>query len=187
MLVISFFLIIYIYSHRNFGRAIRWGILSAIAFVIIAMSTGVFSEGFGRTFDYLQGGSLDFTANSSDIERSLLRERSFEIISGSPIFGYGLWNGLAVSGFYMHNVFLDVLISGGIIYLIIFTVVMRRVYISTSLILSDKSMCMLLPFALYSTVLLLFSGFYLKTSTFWFFSIIALLYYKQYRFSRLQF
>lgn len=185
LLVLSFLCILYIYSRQNFGKALRWGMLAIIAFVVVAAYTGALSDGFGRTFDYIQGGKLDLVSNQSDVVRTELRNNAYSLIDESPIIGHGLWNGLVVAGYYMHNVFLDVLISGGIFYLVMFLLAMKRVYTSVSHILSmDRSKCMLLPFALYSTVLLLFSGYYMKTSTFWFFSILALLYYKQYRFSK---
>ena len=182
MLVFSFLSILYVYSHRKFGRVLRWSILAIIAFVIVTAFTGSLSDTFGRSFDYLQGGSIDLTINQSDIERTHLRENSYIIIGESPIIGHGLWNGLIVAGNYMHNVFLDVLIAGGFLYLLIFLVIMKNVYMTTYRILqTSNSMCMLLPFIIYPSTFLLFSGFYLTNSLFWFCMILALLYRRQYR------
>lgn len=181
LLVLGFLCILYLYSRQNFGKALRWGILAIVAFVVVAAYTGALSDGLGRTFDYIQGGSLDLTANQSDVERTLLRKKSYEIIGDSPVIGHGLWNGLIVAGYYMHNVFLDVLIAGGILYLLVFLIVMKKVYKTTyRILLADNSKCMLLPYLLYPTTLLLFSGYYLTNSLFWFCSILALLYRKQY-------
>lgn len=181
LLVLSFLCIIYIYSSHNFGKTLRFSALLIIAFVCIIGFTDIFSSGLGRTSDYLQGGTIDLTVNQSDIERTALREASYVIIGDSPIIGHGLWNGLIVAGYYMHNVFLDVLIAGGVIYLLFFLLIMKTVYKTTYRILrADNSMCMLLPFILYPSTILLFSGFYLTNSLFWFCTILALLYSKQY-------
>ena len=181
LLILSFMCIIYIYSSHNFGKTLRFSVLLIIAFVCIISFSDIFSSGFGRTFDYLQGGTIDLTVNQSDIERTALREKSYVIIGDSPVIGHGLWNGLIVAGFYMHNVFLDVLIAGGILYLFVFFVIMKKVYKTTYRILqTENSMCMLLPFIIYPSTLLLFSGFYFTNSLFWFCTILTLLYSKQY-------
>lgn len=181
LLVFGFLSILYIYSKHNMGKVLRWGLFVIVAIMLVSSITGLFSTGFGRTFDYIQGGTVDLTVNQSDIERTQLREKSYNIISDSPIVGHGLWNGLVVAGYYMHNVFLDVLIAGGFVYLLFFIVIMKRVYKTTYNILqTDNSKCMLLPYILYPTTLLLFSGFYLTNSLFWFCTILALLYRKQY-------
>ena len=181
LLVLGFLCILYIYSHQNLGKALRWGVLVIVAFAIVTVYTGALSDGLGRTFDYLQGGSVNLTVNQSDIERAMLRQKAYDIIGDSLLIGHGLWNGLIVSGYYMHNVFLDVLISGGLLYLIVILFVMKRVYKTSYRILqTDNTKCMLLPFLLYPTTLLQFSGFYLTNSLFWFCTILALLYSKQY-------
>ena len=181
LLVLSFLCIFFIYSLKNFGKALGWSALMIIVFVFIASYTDIFSDGFGRTFNYLQGGTVDLTIDQSDVERTLLREKSYVIIGESPIIGHGLWNGLIVAGYYMHNVFLDVLIAGGILSLLVFFVIMKKVYKTTyKLLQKDNSKCMFLPYILYPTILLLFSGFYLTNSLFWFCTILALLYSKQF-------
>lgn len=182
LLVFGFLSITYIYSRQHFGSVIRWSIPAILVFVIIVAYSEVFSEGFGRAFDYLQGGTVDLSINQSDLERTQLREQSYAIIGESPIIGYGLWNGLIVAGYYMHNVFLDILIAGGFVYLFLFILIMNKVYkTSYRILLTDNSKCMLLPYILYPSILLLFSGFYLSNSLFWFFTVLALLYRKQYR------
>ena len=175
LLVLSFIITMYVYGRQRFLKTILLSLVAVAVFVIISQETGIFADGFGRTFDYLTGNGVDLESNMSDVERTQLRLHSYEIISNSPIIGYGLWNGLIVSGYYMHNIFLDILIAGGFVYLCLFLFYMKRVYKSISVMLKDPSMCIMLPLALYPATMLMFSGFYLTTSLFGFCVTYALL------------
>lgn len=181
LMIVGFVIALYVYGRQHFWRTISLAILAIAAFAVIAISSGQFSDGFGRTFDYLTGNGIDLEQNMSDVERTQLRERSYQIISENPIIGYGLWNGLKVAGFYMHNVFLDVLISGGVVYLMIFIFFIRRVALSIGRMIKEKRYCTMLPIALFPATMLLFSGFYMVSSLFWFSVVYALLNYKSYK------
>ena len=117
----------------------------------------------------------------SDVERTQLREQSYQIIGESPIIGYGLWHGLKVAGFYMHNIFLDILISGGVVYLFLFLYCMKKVINTIVRMIHDKRFCTILPIALLPATMLLFSSFYMTTPLFWFSVIYALLNYKYFK------
>lgn len=176
LLVFSFVAVLYVYSYKNFVKTMFLGLLTLIAFVVIVSNTDLFADGFGRTFNYLEGGKFSLENDMSDMERTGLREQSYIIIAESPIIGYGLWNGLVVAGYYMHNVFLDVLISGGFLYLFLFLLFMKRVFGSIWNILIERNdMCMILPLVLLPTTMLMFSGYYLTSPLFWFCTIFALL------------
>lgn len=175
LLVLSFIVIMYVYGRKHFYKTVWLLLIVVVIFVIISLKTGVFADGFGRTFDYLTGNGVDLESNMSDVERTQLRLHSYEIISNSLIIGYGLWKGLIVAGFYMHNIFLDILIAGGVVYLCLFLFYMKRVYKSISTMLKDPSMCIMLPLALYPATMLMFSGFYLTTSLFGFCVTYAIL------------
>lgn len=181
LMIVGFVIALYVYGRQHFWRTISFAVLAIIAFAVIAISSGQFTDGFGRTFDYLTDNGIDLERNMSDVERTQLRERSYQIISESPIIGYGLWNGLKVAGFYMHNVFLDVLISGGVVYLLIFTFFIRRVVLNIGRMIKEKCFCTMLPIALFPATMLLFSGFYMVSSLFWFSVVYALLNYKSYK------
>ena len=181
LLVFSFVAILFVYSRKHFLKTMFLGITILVLFMIISSQSGLFADGFGRTFNYLEGGKFSLENDQSDIERTLLRQHSFEIISDSPLWGYGLWNGLVVAGFYMHNVFLDILISGGFIYLLFFLFMMKRVYSSIFMMLRGNiRMCIMLPLCLFPTTMLMFSGYYLTNGLFWFCTIYSLLWRKHY-------
>lgn len=172
LLVLCFIVTVLLYSQKQKGRVLLWTVVALVVFSIVVVQSGQFSEGFGRTFNYFEGGKFSLENDMSDMERTGLREQSYRIIGDSPLVGHGLWNGLIVAGYYMHNVFLDVLISGGFLYLIIFLLVLRKVYKSAFRMINyDQTKAILLPWILYPTTLLMFSGFYMTFSYFWFFCI----------------
>ncbi len=186
MLIFSFVSCLFMFSQKHFVRTMLICTLGLVVFVFIVGQSGVFVDGFGRAFDYIQGGSVDLTVNKSDEERTRLRNLSYEIICDSPIFGYGLWNGLKVAGYYMHNVFLDVAISGGFLYLIFFICVMKKAYKSAyRLIRYDTKHVLLMAWMIYPTVMLTFSGFYLVSGIFMFCVTYSLLYSKRSRYLHL--
>ena len=173
-LLLCFVVTIFVFSRRNFGKTMLRVMVAIAIMAVFAIQSGKFADGFGRTFNYLQGGVFSLENDMSDIERTALRQLSYTIIGDSPVIGHGLWNGLKVAGYYMHNVFLDVLIAGGFVYFFIFLSLMKEVYKSAdSMLRYDASKAMLLPWILYPTTMLLFSGFYLSNAYFWFFCIFC--------------
>lgn len=181
LLILSFVVALYLYGRQHFWRTMLFAVLAVGAFSVIAITSGQFTDGFGRTFDYLTGNGIDLEQNMSDVERTQLREQSYQIIGESPIIGYGLWHGLKVAGFYMHNIFLDILISGGVVYLFLFLYCMKKVINTIVCMIHDKRFCTILPIALLPATMLLFSGFYMTTPLFWFSVIYALLNYKYFK------
>lgn len=179
LLILSFVVALYIYGRQHFWRTMFFAVLAVAAFSVIAITSGQFTDGFGRTFDYLTGNGIDLEQNMSDVERTQLREHSYQIIGKSPVLGYGLWHGLNVAGFYMHNIFLDILISGGIIYLLCTFYIFKKIICSIRILIKNKKMCTLLPIALLPATMLLFSGYYMSSALFWFTTIYGLLSYKQ--------
>ena len=68
-----------------------------------------------------------------------------------------------------HNIFLDILVQGGIILMILFLFVMFSFFKKLHKILKyDSKSNVILIFVIYSFTLLLFSGTYLQDPFFWF-------------------
>ena len=106
---------------------------------------------------------------------------SQQLISDSPIVGYGVWRAYkitftAFSG-YSHNIVLDVLLQGGFFGLCLFVYVMLKVVKGIYVILRiDPSKTLILPIASLAFTQLLFSGTWLNSSLFWFFVTFILAY-----------
>ena len=100
--------------------------------------------------------------------RDIVYATILKSISKRPIFGYGIFNSNA-SEHGAHNIFLELLLQGGIIYLlfwiIVFYLFVRRLLL---IIKYDNSNLILIPLSVYPFTLLLFSGSYLEQPLFWF-------------------
>lgn len=139
-------------------------------------SMSVFNSGMNRSFNYFSGGSI----NTSAGDRDNIHRAARESIGASPLIGHGLFGGYADvykrGEGYSHFFFYDVLIHGGIIYLIIIIPFIFKAYRSAyRLIKFDRSKALLLTYGLYITVMLLFSGTYFMCPQFWLFMTFSLL------------
>ena len=136
----------------------------------------VVDRGMERSFNYINGGELDTEVG----DRDWIYEDAKEIIGNSPVIGHGLYGGYAemykVIGGYSHNILYDLLIHGGIVYLIFVMVYLVRAYRSAyRLIKFDRSKSILLSYGLYIIVMLMFSGTYFMCPQFWLFITYSLL------------
>ena len=173
LLIIGFITTTFVFSRHRLSKSLPWVIIAVSILAYLAVQFGETSEGFGRTFDYIGNNGIDL---DSDFQRLEFRQASYRIISESPIIGHGLWNGLAYANFFAHNIFLDVLISGGVLYLLLFLLIILRCYRGCRVIFrSGDSKSVFLAWILYPAVMLLFSGYYLNSSFFWFAIIYAYL------------
>ncbi len=170
------------YAKRYFILVLSVVLVGAIGFSRNAdrKFMGIVDSGIERTFNYINGGKINTEAE----ERTEIRKLAFESISESPIVGHGLFGGYADmykrAGGYSHNLFYDVLIHGGFLYLLIFIRYFIRAYRSAYfLLINDRSKAMLLIYGLYVVVQLMFSGTYFWCPQFWFFITFSLLSYKE--------
>jgi O-antigen ligase len=121
--------------------------------------------GMNRAFEYISGGSIDMKKTSN---RDLSFEIAKENISKNPITGVGIFHAVGAYG-YPHNIFLEILEGGGIIYFLIWIyVILKCVKNGLRRFKSDTETSYLLPLILYPNVMLLFSSSYLFTGLFWF-------------------
>ena len=148
----------------------------AIALVVLILGrTGTsmseqIRSGYERAFSYITDSGIDVEETSG---RDQVYEEAFRSIQKRPVLGYGLLGYLVPEnysyGYSPHNFFLEILLQGGVIFLMI--VIAFLVYIIRKLrrILSvDSRYSYIIPIALYPCVNLLFSGDYLLSSLFWF-------------------
>lgn len=162
-------------------------LLSLLAIAVIGMNYIKHTEygelldlGIQRAFSYLDGGSIDMSQSS---ERDVVYSSALRIVKGSPILGYGLFHQYDVfeslTGYpYCHNMFIELLLQGGIIFLFIgVLVIMAFVYKTHRILFSDPNMLLLLPMFLYPMLCLQFSGTWVGEPLFWF-AIVYVFEYK---------
>lgn len=161
-----------ILKSRNLNK-INTYFLSFIVFIIfimivlpILLQNDIFRSGFDRVFEFISSdGKINWDGTSNRDDAYL---KAIELISENPIFGYGLYGFWEVSG-YPHNIILEILLNGGITYLIfstiIFTVFLNKLF---KMIKFDRQNRLLLIIFLYPITMLLFSGTYMTNTIFWF-------------------
>lgn len=135
-----------------------------------------FSNGFNRVFEFIslsEGINWSGTSNRDQVYLNAL-----SLIMDKPILGYGLYGFWNHTG-YPHNIFLEILLQGGILFLIF--CIMISIYFLFKLLniyKSDNLTAYLITILLvYSLIHLSFSGTYLIHSELWF-CIFTLILYK---------
>lgn len=125
-------------------------------------------ESSGRLLSYVSGNGIDMGQTSN---RDLFFYEALNIIKKKPILGSGMFRNQKTlgHGFYAHNLFLDILIQGGIIYLMLWLFVLFLFFRKLRLIIKyDNHQIIILAPILYSFTQLMFSGTYLLEPFFWF-------------------
>jgi O-antigen ligase len=119
---------------------------------------------FNRLFEYIGSDfSIDWGGTSGRDEVYL---KAIEYINLNPVFGYGVFGIFNITG-YPHNFFLEILLSGGITFLIFF-IIIALVFILPVTLKLIKNNSIIVVIAIYPLVQLFFSGSYLTNSEFWF-------------------
>ncbi|MGP6140225.1 O-antigen ligase family protein [Jeotgalibaca sp. A127] len=143
------------------------GLLLLLLFSIIPslLTIDSFNSSFQRTFSYISSTGIDFSQTSN---RDLAYGESLRLIRQSPVIGFGYFGMWKITG-YPHNIFLEILQQGGIIYLTIFMIVSLMLLVKIKkMIKFDNSNKLIIVVALYPITMLLFSGTYQINSIFWF-------------------
>ncbi|MFR6018301.1 MAG: O-antigen ligase family protein [Paraclostridium sordellii] len=132
----------------------------------ILMKNDVFISGYKRVFEFISSdGSINWDGTSN---RNNVYKNAIDLIIEKPILGYGVFGYLSISP-NPHNLILEILIGGGIVYLILSIIFSFGIFIKMlNLIKSDKRNLILLILMLYPITMLMFSGTYISNSEFWF-------------------
>lgn len=189
LVVVLVGLIAFIIRKKGFLKFIKYFITSVFAIYFLlyfAIQADFFfseriAESFDRLFSFISsdGINMEGTSNRNDFYNIAISK-----INDNLIFGYGLFGLVEILGdYYPHNIFLEVLLQGGIVYLTIFlTVMFCFFYKLAKLIKLKKDEDVILIPTIYSVVLLLFSSSYLQEPFFWF----SLSYVFSYRFNNIK-
>lgn len=147
-------------------------ILMAVALFIVVVAilpsdfTSSITLGSERTFSFIRGGSIDLGSAS---DRDIVYDRAVDLISDRMLLGYGIFGYASYNHGTPHNIFLEVMLQGGLVYslffwsFIVFIIVKLR-----RIIKADKSNRLLLAIGIWPAVELLFSSSYMMFGLFWF-------------------
>lgn len=146
-------------------------VTSTILILILIQDYDIFDRimrGGSRLFSYISKGGIDVSQSSN---RDIVWEHSLFHIKENWLFGYGPFSYEKALGdsFYPHNLFLDFLLHGGVLYLLLWANILVRHFkkIRKIIKINIKEVIVLIPF-LNSFILLMFSGTYLQEGLFWF-------------------
>lgn len=121
--------------------------------------------GSGRVFSYISSEGIDMSESSG---RDIVYSTVTKSIIEQPIIGHGIFNANA-SEHAAHNIFLEFLLQGGIMYFLFWIMILVLLYYKYIRTLKvDNINLLLIPIAIYPFIELLFSGSYMTTSLFWF-------------------
>lgn len=126
-----------------------------------------FLESTTRIFAYIDSSGINMDGTSN---RGMFYEKALNLFSENMLFGHGIFRYTTKAGeFYAHNIFLDILVQGGIILMILFLFLMFSFFNKLRKILKyDSNSNLILIFVIYSFTQLLFTGIYLQDPFFWF-------------------
>ena len=177
-LVAGIIAIIYIYKKNyshiklNYTRAvlILVGCASLLSLWAPRDTSEMFTENIGRAFSFFSSDMdmYDKTSGRDEVYRAAL-----DMISEKPIIGYGLFGykdkpySFSKIG-YPHNIFLEVLLQGGMCFLLIFVLYLFSTVQKLLKIVKNKYQSVVALFFVFSMTLLLFSGSYVENPFFWF-------------------
>lgn len=155
---------------RRLKALTRLAVLLILALPILAWAIPIFRSNpltealLGRVFAYVGEDGIDWDGTSG---RDRVYSEAFAYLDESPVFGYGIFSwGMDT---YPHNVFLELMLNGGIIYTASWLVLMLwSLFKLVSILRRSEYPPQILPLALYPTVMLQFSGSYLIQGAFWF-------------------
>ena len=177
VLALVYCIVYYFYSNRNEPNMrlklqrfaiylVVFIVLSVVLWKIIETSS-LLQQRLGRVFSYIGEGGIDMSQTSN---RDVRYSEALEYIMQSPILGYGITGYLYLSGMnrYPHNILLEFLLDGGLIYTIIWIVVIITGHNRIRRFSETNTYCIYLVMALYALMHLMFSGSYSFEMLFWF-------------------
>lgn len=172
VLLVSIILIYFKFKQRmNFGKVIFGTIV--IIFSVFLLSdflpkevNTILVKGANRIFSYITTSGIDMSETSG---RDIVYSKMWKLIKERPVLGYGIFKYVDTSKVYPHNIFMEILLQGGLIFLLFWLITLFSLFNRIGRIIKiDKTNLFLIPFGVYPFTELLFSGSYLMSALFWF-------------------
>lgn len=177
LLIITMFVLFYIFSRNNLKRVITFSLLFVPIFYVATSFINpelfdMIMQRSERTFSYVSDdGSLDLSETSG---RDVIYSEALRKFSEKPFLGYGIYNQYdmlkqELDNPYVHNIILEIALQGGFVLLVLFLYIFfnhlnkLKTYISRF-----PEYGLILIIYLYAITFLMFSGTYLGNTYFWF-------------------
>lgn len=165
-------------SKKNMMKMFKW-LIFIISFLLLlififslSVQNPVFNLGIERLTYFLSSRGEIIWENTG---RLSIYQNTVDLIKKKPFFGYGFFNIWNIISFYPHNLFLELLLHGGMFFfffsLIIMFIFFKKLIQLTKL---NPKYGFLIILFIYPLVMLMVSGTYLDASLFWFILIYVL-------------
>lgn len=164
----------FIFIEKKAIKFLSFVVVLMISFVIMfnfLFDNSQLLSGFTRAFEFVGAGGINWEGTSG---RQSIYQNCLNLISEHPFLGYGITgaprNGIERS----HNIILDILIDGGIVYLVIW-IMLWVIFFKHCLSKMKTNSCyaLLVVFFIDDFIMLNFSGVYMRTSAMWFAVVYA--------------
>lgn len=177
LLVINTILSLYYFSRKNLWKTLALIGIGVAVFYCISTNISMwgidtmFQKGFERAFSFIGSDGIDMSQTS---DRDRVYAVACQLIETEPFGGYGLFHQYDLCELYMdqpysHNLFLELILQGGYLYLIFWIVLYlgmaKKIH---HLILKGRDYPFFITIAVYPFVMLMFSGTYLTAPLYWF-------------------
>lgn len=171
--------ILLLYYYRKYYKislhllrfAIIGGVVVAVALMIMPSEYNeVVSRNFGRVFSFFNTDLdiYDRTSGRDEAIKVAFAQISDNLVLGSGLFGYkDVFTAKSGLG-WPHNIFIEVLLQGGLIFFVAFMVVLLFFFKKSIRILKSPYNIVFLLFVVYPMSFLMFSGSYMGETLFWF-------------------
>lgn len=183
LLVVYIVLCLFYFLRKNRVRTMFAIIVGGFLFYYLSTNISLwgidimFQQGFERAFAFVDSSGIDMSETSN---RDIIYKEANKLIESRPVLGYGVFNQYDLSEKYTgepywHNLFYEILLQGGIIYLIFWGVLyIKLIKKAHKLITLGDENYYLIAVCAYPFIMLMFSGTYLLTPLYWF-SVIYIL------------
>ncbi|WP_099354716.1 O-antigen ligase family protein [Fredinandcohnia onubensis] len=174
VLVIAYLLIITSSTVKTMklSQLIKYVVLligtAIVAFISLPnlLEIPTFNSSFNRVFSYISTDGIDWSGTSN---RDIVYSKALDLVFESPLLGYGIFGMWKAFEAYPHNIFLEVLMQGGIVYFSIFIFIITLALKKLFYIIKINPKCRIIfILSIYPIIMLLFSGTYINNSLFWF-------------------
>jgi O-antigen ligase len=147
-------------------------ILMIIPVVDVFLEIPSFNTGIQRALEFIDFGEKKLNLEEGSSGRAPIYRQAVQLILERPFFGYGLFSymyDLTTINQYPHNLFLEILLQGGLLYFGIFLwVSLAGLRKFKALVCEEPSFMIILFLVTFPLVLLMFSGTYLTEPLLWY-------------------
>ena len=171
IIILTTFYWIVIYNLKNnkllkFFRSICLLLTLIYSYTVFFSKNNSFILGTKRIFEFIGPSGINWEGTSG---REAIYDKGLKLILESPIFGYGITGGSYVGIISTHNLFYEILIEGGLLYLIIWLLILYSFYLKINKkIKKFDGYYLILSIFMCDFIAMQFSFIYWRSTAFWF-------------------